>query len=204
MNPKKERVITIRLTDEENEILSAIAKQTKSGKSELVRKAVGTYFDIFLKIPGRTGDDHLIFNIEMQKILLDRADDETIRLLAESSFHICMNADFVDLVLNPDVKNGANPDNFEHQLKMLATYAFSSRGQNWFDNVTYSRKGLTFTFGGQHRLGINFSKFIFYLMKNFGEYYQYIPTDPTIIESERVLVTLIHFTLSEEIKKKIV
>jgi hypothetical protein len=191
MKAKKERVITLRVTEEEYQILTAISEQAQTQKSDLIRKAVSTYFTVFQRVPGNMGFEHMIFHIDMQKVLFDHADDATLEQVAETSFQIGMREDFIDRALNPAVKDRSNPNNLDHQLKMMATYVFSDRGQRWFDNVTYARKGKTFTFGGQHRLGEGFSKFIVFLIRKFADYYNYKSGEPQIVGATKVFMTLV-------------
>jgi hypothetical protein len=185
----RDHSITLRITDEENTILSTLSEKTKTSKSDLIRDSVYIYFNLFLDVQEKPAE-HLVFHEKMLSYLLSIANEDQIKHLADLSFDIGMKEDVIDKTLKADYNDPLKPENFEFQLKMLTTHVFSSKAQRWMTKAEFSQNKDKMIFGGRHKLGKNFSIFIQYLLENYARYFHW-QIEKAETESDRVVITFI-------------
>ncbi|MHA1583721.1 MAG: ribbon-helix-helix domain-containing protein [Promethearchaeota archaeon] len=196
---KKETTISIRIGSEDAEMIDNCAAMTKISRSELIRNATAAYIFLTMGNP-EINNPKLYLSHNLFRILLKNASEKTIDTLAQESFNLG-SAEFnawkkiVSSLNEKDRSENLNlfsqfpndkkinlnqlieMDNsklLEFYIDNLVRFAFSPKGQNWFEKIRYSIKDSQIIFTGRHHLGNNFSIFIKKLLGKYMTQFNYI------------------------------
>ncbi len=169
---KKNNFITIRVSDENQKVLDSLCKRLELNRSDLIRAAVTQYFFINMNDPQKK-NPKFILSQKIGRYVFEKLDESEIKEIANLSFQIGIEDDFVDKRLNPNFTKEDDQSNFVYQINMLVENIFPQNGQNWFKKVHAEFKKNKIIFTGSHSLGKNFSLFIYHLLKNYANYYQF-------------------------------
>lgn len=168
----KEKTISIRVTEEEFEILRVFAEQFGVCRSELIRDAFKFYANTFLQSGDYTGSKAVV-NKELLRKLFDNASDELVRNLSNESFNNSLKDDVIDSHYEKKSPLETDEQKFRYHMRMLVKYVLSDNGQNWFDKISYRSIQDTVILSGHHEIGLNFSRFILYFLLKYAEKYNY-------------------------------
>lgn len=172
----KYNALRVRMSPLELEFLDAFCEMNKQSRSKIVKTALKSY--LYRNIDNKKRPNKkVIFSQNMLKPLLDNADKELIKQIAEISFQNGVSDHrYLDNILDT-LKKGSLPKDYtldlENRIKSLIENVFAPDAQNWFDSIRYGWNKKIIVIGGKHNLGRNFSLFIKFLMIKYMKIYNY-------------------------------
>lgn len=176
MTKEKYNALRVRMDPLELEFLDAFCEISKQSRSKIARSALKSY--LYRNIDNKKRPNKkVIFSQNMLKPLLDNANEELIKKIAEISFQNGISDHrYLDNILD-SLKEGSIPTEYtldlEGRIKSLIENVFNPDAQNWFDSIRYGWNKRILVIGGKHNLGRNFSLFIKFLMIKYMKIYNY-------------------------------
>lgn len=181
------KVINLRLSPEEYEIVQFLARSSKKKITELFRTAIMQYYFLGLDLPGKTNIE-MIFDSEIQKLFFSNSSDAQLHECAQIAFNFGIQNNSIEQELNQTFFNPDHLEDFELQLHMQTHYVYAPTGQRWMTKVEYRKMGQQFIFAGRHVLGKNFSQFVKYLWELYATHYSYTIQKHELDEDRVILV----------------
>ncbi len=177
---RKDITISIRVTAEEDKILSLLSEQLDMNKSEIIRRGIGNFVlftHSFKKVI--IANDYL-------KVLFEHASREALEEMAKTAFEYSIGDSEIDKhFINPD--KDSRTTQFIYHLKSLSTRVYSPEGQNWFDEVDYKVQQEGVIFYGSHQLGKNFSIFIRNVLIRYANHFGF-QIHKEILQKESLMI----------------
>ncbi|UYP47633.1 hypothetical protein NEF87_003918 [Candidatus Lokiarchaeum ossiferum] len=169
---KKERVLGIRLEEQDYQRFSDFCDQHNMKMSQVARKALLTYAYI---IYNPQVNPKLIFAKNQFKYIIQCLTEEEIRTLVDISIGNGT-TDMKKLenyhpkvIYETEEKTEVN-----YQIETLVTYVFSEDGENWFNTIDYQFNENVLIVSGVHELGNNFSLYVRDLLCAYTKMHNYV------------------------------
>jgi hypothetical protein len=168
MVEKKEIIISTRVNNGTNQQMNNYVKKYKISKSSLIRRAINYYIRFAQKDKETTKPWIIMSKVEF-KCMLRCLNRSEIKKLAKRSYFLSVFNRKNDLgIFIKDLDFDSNLFNVKPRpfVSALINMVFKYEGQNWFEDIRYSFYGKELMIAGIHNLGINFSLFIKFFLKN--------------------------------------
>ena len=165
----KDKVVTVRVEDILWEEMKKYSQDHEISKSKITRDALIKYFSIY-----RNPLPLILWSRDEFTFALNCLTDKQIESLADISYQNGLKA--MDILVK-DLFNIGDTTKLKfsarNAISLLVNYTFTEKGQNWFSKVkTIWHKNAVIIYGN-HKNGINFSKYAKYIIMRYTERFSY-------------------------------
>lgn len=169
---KKERVLGIRLEEQDYQRFSDFCEHHNMKMSQVARKALLTYAYI---IYNPQVNPKLIFAKNQFKHIIQCLTKDEIRTLVEISIgNGTTDMKKLENYHPKTIFENQEKTEVNYQIETLVKYVFSEDGENWFDQIDYEFQEKSLVLTGTHELGNNFSLYIRDLLCAYTKIHGYI------------------------------
>lgn len=180
----KNKLITLRVTAEEDRILNGVAESLHLAKSDLIRNATHRYLTM------RPGDPirKMVVEKEILRRLFERATPDMIQEFARIEVEYGLKDDEIDRILNPELGHLHPVQAFVYHMTMNVNYVLTTAGQNWFEKIDMDNSHGRLKIMCTHGLGMNFSHFLSQLFQGYAQHFG-VSLSNEALQEDAILLT---------------
>ena len=166
------KFLNIRIFDALEKKLDKLASNTKMNKSTMIRQMIVSLIDMNIMQSSSQADPELILlyrkpNMTVNKVLIRTlfdliTDEKSIKLLAEQDFELgkVHRESLKKLTTDGFLDVATQSDPLEQFIKTRINMTHGPNALNWLDRVDLTIRGKSYYINGEHRQGMNFSKYM--------------------------------------------